>query len=368
MSRRYLAYRVLAGFTCQTPVFALFFLSRGLDCSGLMRLVLAFAAAKILCDIPSGIFADRVGRKAAVLVRVALEALSVAALFPGYFLLSSLLGGAAVAFSAGAEQALVYEWCGPAFARVFGRATSWSCVSTAVASLAGGVLAAADFRLVYALRLAALVAAGVVALTFEEPARKAVPTGRVPGPPPFRLARLLAFAGMLGAVQVAALQLQQPLLRQAGVPLGALGALYVAFQGATAAGARLSHRLRSPLAAVGMASVAGLALVAVPLPVAALSAVFLLKLAHGASLPAFGDAMNALAPGAARATSLSFRSLFEGSALLVAAPLIGRTADIVSIQAAFLVAAALAAPSLLLLETSPCDAPAGSSDASPSRA
>ncbi|MCE9584098.1 MAG: MFS transporter [Planctomycetes bacterium] len=360
MTKRFLTYRALVGFTCQAPVFALFYLANGLNFSGIMKLALAFAGAKILFDVPSGLFADRFGRKSAILLRVALEALSVAVLFGHHFVLSSILAGAAVAFSAGAEQALVYEWHGRGFAKVFGRTMSWGCVSTALAALVGGALATVDFHLVYALRLVVLAAAGVVALTFVEPPRAAVPATAAPALRlSRRLARLLAFVGAIGAVQLAALQLQQPFLRSAGVPLGALGGLYVAFQLATAAGARCAHRFSAPLHVVGFVSAAGLALVALPLPAAGVLALFFLKFAHGVSLPSFGASLNALVPAATRATSLSFRSLFEGSALLVAAPLMGWTADAVSLHAAFAVAAVLALPTLLFLETTPCVAPAG---------
>jgi hypothetical protein len=360
MTRRFLAYRALVGFTCQAPVFALFYLANGLTYSDIMGLALAFAGAKIACDIPSGILADRLGRKTAILLRVVLEATSVAVLFGHGFLLSSLLAGAATAFSAGAEQALVFEWHGRGFARVFGRATSWSCLSTALASLVGGALATVDFRLVYAVRLAVLAAAAGVALTFVEPKRPLSAASANASLPRLSrpLVRTLSFVGTLGAVQLAALQLQQPFLRVSGVPLAAFGALYVAFQVATAAGARVAHRFSSPLHAVGLVSSAGLALVALPLPVASVFAFFLLKFAHGVALPSFGASLTALAQAASRATSISFRSLFEGSVLLVAAPLMGWTADKVSLHAAFAVAAILALPALLFLESTPCVAPA----------
>lgn len=363
MARRFLVYRTLAAFTCQAPVFALFYLSKGLDYRAILMLALAFAGAKVACDVPSGIFADRFGRKAAILARVGLEALSVGVLFGDQFLLSSLLGGAAVAFSSGAEQALVFEWHGRSYTRAFGRLASWSCLSTAAAALAGGALATVDFKLVYALRLGILIAAGVVALPLPEPSRAASLGAATPAAPldRLRLARLLAFVGALGAVHVAALQLQQPYLREAGVPLAAFGAMFVAFQLATALGSRLAHRVPSPLAAVAAASAAGFAFMALPIPAAGVAAVFLLKLAHGVSLPAFGAALNALAPPSARATTLSLRSLFEGSALLLAAPLLGRVADSTSLQAAFGVAAVLVLPSFLFLEPAPCAAHAGSS-------
>lgn len=364
MESRYVLYRAFLGFTCQAPVFALFCLSEGLDYRGLMTLVLAFAAAKVLCDVPSGIFADRVGRRAAILARVGLEAVSVALLFDRQFLASSILAGAACAFSSGAEAALVYERHGADFARVFGRGSAWGCVSTALAAAAGGALALVSFDLVYALRLAALVAAGIPAAGFPRsiPAEGAV---REAGPRPVAasLLRVLALAGLLGAVQVAALQLQQPYLLGAGVPLAAFGALYVGLQLVTAAGARLAHRLPRALPAVALVSAAGFAAMAALPGLAGVAGILLLKFAHGLSLPAFGRALNERARPGARATSLSLRSLFEGAALLGAAPLLGWTAQSLSLQAAFGVAALLVIPGFLLAE-----APCVSSSGSPARA
>ena len=364
METRYIAYRALLGFTCQAPVFALFYLSEGLDYRGLMRLVLAFAAAKLLCDVPSGMFADRVGRRAALLARVGLEVLSVAVLFDRWFLASSILAGAACAFSSGAEAAAVFERHGRDFARVFGRASAWGFVSTALAAAVGGALALASYDLVYALRLAALLAAGACAWGFPASApadRAGGETGPRRSTAP--LLRALALAGLLGAVQVAALQLQQPFLRDVGIPLEAFGALYVGFQLATAAGARLSHRIPAgPLVVAGL-SFGGFALMAAPLGWAGVGGVLLLKFAHGLALPAFGRALNERARPAARATSLSLRSLFEGAALLGAAPLLGWAAHSVSLAAAFAASALLVVPALFLAE-----APCASSSGSPARA
>ena len=86
--------------------------------------------------------------------------------------------------------------------------------------------------------------------------------------------------------------------------------------------------------------------------------IFLLKFAHGLSLPAFGRALNESAPAGARATALSLRSLFEGAALLLAAPALG-AAGATSLPAAFGVAALLVIPSFFLTEA-PCVSSAGS--------
>ncbi len=357
MGTRYAAYRALLGFACQAPVFALFALEHGAGVRDLTHFALAFAAAKLLFDVPSGLLADRIGRRPAILLRIALELASVAVLFEHRFLLSACLAGAGCAFSSGAEAALVFERHPQDFARVFGRAGSWGAVSTALAALAGGALATVHFDLVYVLRLAVLLAAGGVALGF--------PAGGAPAGParrfrlPAALARGLAFAGLVGAVQVAALQLQQPYLSQSGVPLAAFGLLYVGFQLAAALGSRLAHRLPRAFPAISGLSVAGFSLMAVFPGPAGILGILLLKFAHGISLPAFGRALNERAPAGARATALSLRSLFEGAALLVAAPALGGAAAGASLPAAFGVAALLVIPSFFLMET-PCPDSAGS--------
>jgi len=285
-------------------------------------------------------------------------------LFDHQFLLSSALAGAGFACSSGAESALVYEAHGRDYPRVFGRAASWGFVSTAVAALVGGLLASVSFEAVYALRLVALALAGVVAVGFEEPLRPAPrPVGAVTLPPFAGLLKVFVLFGFLGAVHVAAVQVQQPFLRSMGVPLQALGALYVVFQLATALGAREAHRFKGPILFIVGGSVAGFALLALPAGFAVVPGILILKFAHGVSLPTLGKALNdRVAPGA-RATMLSLRSLFEGSALLVVAPALGWAADAISLPSAFALAALLLAPSLLFTEM-----PCGSSEVSPSPA
>ena len=56
---RFAAYRALLGFTCQAPIFALFYLANGLDYLGLMTLAVAFAGAMALGFVEL----DRPGRR-----------------------------------------------------------------------------------------------------------------------------------------------------------------------------------------------------------------------------------------------------------------------------------------------------------------
>ena len=363
MERAYSLYRAGLGFACQAPVFALFALEHGAGYRDLTLWTLSFAAAKAVLDVPAGVFADRAGRRPALLARALLEALSVALLFGHHFLASSLLAGAACAFSSGAEAALVFE-CRPRdFARVFGRAASWSALANATAAVVGAALALVSMEAVFALRIAVLIGAGAAALALPEPARR-MSEPSTPASPGASLARILAFAGALGAVQAAALQLQAPYLKEAGLPLGAFGAMYVVFQLATSLGARWAHRVPRGLWVVALGSALGFSTMALGAGPWGLAGILLLKGAHGVAMPVFGRALNARAPGRSRATALSLRSLFEGAALLLAAPALGWAAETWSLRGAFALAALLVIPSFFLAEENPCV----SSSNSPARA
>jgi MFS family permease len=353
MAARFTAYKALMGFTCQAPIFALFYLSNGVNYQGLMTIAVVFAIAKTCFDVPAGLLADRFGRKKAVLARIALEAVSVVLLFDRQFIPASALAGIGCAFSSGAETSLAYEGFGRDFPKNFGRASSWGFSSTAIAALAGGWLGTVSFDLVYMLRLTALVAAGAVAFGFEEPAR---PLHRAPAPSnPARtgLVRILVIVGIVGAVQVAALHLQQPFIRQAGVPLASLGILYVVFQGVSALGARAAHRLPRSLRMVTLLSTAGFVVMSLPIGILGVMGIFLLKFAHGISLPSVGKALSERTDPSRRATALSLRSLYEGAALLVAAPALGWAASSMSLASAFGLAALILAPSVYYSEV-PC--------------
>lgn len=340
--RVFLAYRVLIGFACQVPFYTLYCLSQGLHYSDLMFLAVCFSCAKIAMDVPAGILADRVGRRVALYLRIALESISILFLLRDEFIASTLLAGSALAFSGSAETALVYEWSPTQFLRIFGRAASWGHVSTAVAAVVGAGLATLDYSLVFVARLFALAGAGALIWMFpehreENPLRvdKAVQTLSL---------RPIVFIGLLGAVHIAALQLQQPFLVGTGVPVAALGALFVAFQIATAIGARIATRLPGAFMIVTILSIAGFGVMAFPIGAAGILALFVHKFAFGISLPTVGRILNQNAAPQARATSISMRSLSEGAALAVCAPIMGWAADAWSIQAAFAVAAALSLP------------------------
>lgn len=169
VSRRLLTFLNWFATGLFTPVLALMLLERGCTLETLPLVLACYSAVVIVCEVPSGIFADLMGRKRTFLVSCGLYAVAVTALLfagsvwtlvPGF-----LLYGAARAFASGSLDALFVEEAvgekGPeALATVTGQLSLWQVLGLTAGALAGGALP--NWR-GYALHLAARLALVVLA-------------------------------------------------------------------------------------------------------------------------------------------------------------------------------------------------------------
>jgi MFS family permease len=129
----FIAFRVLFNARWYYPVLAVLFLDFGLSVEQYALLNVAWAAAIVGLEVPSGALADRFGRKRMVVVAAGLMVLemTVFALAPlGHptllfilFFLNRLLSGAAEASASGADEALAYDSLASE-----GRAGEWPAV------------------------------------------------------------------------------------------------------------------------------------------------------------------------------------------------------------------------------------------------
>jgi MFS family permease len=129
----FIAFRVLFNARWYYPVLAVLFLDFGLSVEQYALLNVAWAAAIVGLEVPSGALADRFGRKRMVVVAAGLMVLemTVFAVAPlGHptllfvlFLLNRLLSGAAEASASGADEALAYDSLASE-----GRAGEWPAV------------------------------------------------------------------------------------------------------------------------------------------------------------------------------------------------------------------------------------------------
>ena len=95
------------------PIWILFYQSRGLNIAEIGFVLSGTYLASFIFEYPTGIFADKYGRKLSLLISLALVTLSLVIEVNSFsvlqFYIASLLFGCGWAFSSGSLQALVYD-------------------------------------------------------------------------------------------------------------------------------------------------------------------------------------------------------------------------------------------------------------------
>lgn len=160
------------------PIRILYFLSFGLSFTQIGFIELAAALVIIVLEIPTGVFADIVGRKISRLIAyllsiTAFSCMSLGSTLP-VFILGWSLSGAADAFQSGAQDALVFDTLKGLsrekdYLKVKSHFLLINTISVVVGSLIGSALYIIDHRLPWYLITATIVISTLVFLTVREP-------------------------------------------------------------------------------------------------------------------------------------------------------------------------------------------------------
>src|SRR6266545_5670819 len=178
---RYFVYTALKGFGFGlfVAVWVIYLQQqRGLSLSQAALIDVTFFVAAAFAEVPTGIVADRFGRKTSMVAGAALMSLGMlgwtfAPTLP-LIMLAYVAMGVGITFLSGAEDAFFYETLqvtGRAsnYTRLVGRVSATFPGALALGSVAGGVLAAINLRLPFLIAgLVLLLTLGIV-LTFREP-------------------------------------------------------------------------------------------------------------------------------------------------------------------------------------------------------
>lgn len=338
-----------------------FWQSLGLDQTQIYLLQSIFAAACVLCEMPSGWFADAFGRRHCLLVSAiacptGFLTFALANSFT-HLALAEVLLGVGMAFASGADSALAFESMHAVdgtkgYRRFESRALAVSTAAEALAAAAGGLLALASLRAPIWGQVALDAAMLPVVLALREPTRAREQAGNPARRNPVRdmaaafayavrghrqIPWLLAASAVLNTLTYLAVWLVQPYYQQAGVPLGWFGVLWAVQLLAVASfapfGARLELTLGRPatlalLVAVGAGTYAALA-AGLSFGVAALGLPVLLgfALVRAVSQPLMREAVNNRVGSEIRASLLSVQSLLHRLAYMLLGPLVGYIVD-----------------------------------------
>jgi len=370
---RMMTYALLAECLLILPVLIPLYVSRGLSATDVFLVQAVFTVGVFVFEVPSGYFADVLGRKLSLVIAAAFwvagfSAYALARSFAG-FATAELLLAFGMSMRSGTDAALVYDSLLEAgaekeFGRYQGRVELASRVGTAAASVGGGLLGMVLLELPVYANIGTAVLMLVVALTFTEPRRTRPPyespllgigraIGRCAHDPELLLPLLLG--GVMQCVGIVGLWAFLLLLQKNGVGAFPMGVVCAVFQLASGFGAQRSLAVERAIGArrlvlvLPWVGVSVLALALWPSVPACVAVMVTNAFVWGLSGPLLMTRVNERTASDLRATVISLGSMSGRLLYAAVAPIVGKLADRVSLAAGLGLLAAVALTGTVVL-------------------
>ena len=352
--RRFYAYKLSTETYFLSAIWILFLQSRGFSLTEIGLAEAAFHLAPLLLELPSGSFADLVGRRWSLAIGSLLIAISSAVLWMADSLpvamFALFLHGASYSFRSGADQAFLYESLGErqgSFAGIFGKLLGASYLVAGATAWIGAALSDITYGLPFALSIGVALGGVWLAVGLAEPPRdpsagvRAKPTvlghmreaRRALRAQPTVAAMLVFSGGFWASVSIAGLYLPAA-FSDRGLSNTLIGALFGAMLVMDALGAVLAGRVsgigRFSSQVVILGAVSGFLLAGTAAGALwfALTAFLLSRLISGLIEPLLFAWFNRKLPSEQRATLLSIESWMFSLTMIFAFPLAGRLAEV----------------------------------------
>lgn len=243
--------------------------ARGLTFREIMVLGAIYSAAVILVEVPTGAFADRIGRKVSMMFgALAMVASCVVATTAHSFLVfavAEFFAAMSMALCSGADSAYLYDYLekndeGESYPRREGTASAWHQVGSAAAFACGGFLAQIDMTLPYYVTAGVAFCAFILAALLSSERLPDAPLGGIRKElasyrkqmgaavrDVFRssnLLRTIFYSSLVFLLLRATIYLYQPFLESRGFSLAETGLVFAGVYILAAFFAKACHRLR----------------------------------------------------------------------------------------------------------------------------
>ncbi len=254
--RLFYLFRLLATSYLWVPILVPFMVSRGLGWREIMLLASIYSVVVIFVEVPTGAFADRMGRRQSMMVgALAMVAACIMAYYAqtfGHFVIAEVLAAVSMSLCSGADSAYLFDLLqehgrGHEYPAREGTASAWHQAGSALAFAGGGLLGEFDLALPYLVTAGvALAAFAVAAMMRTERPPRARPLQRQPARQELRtylqtmrmaLADVRASSALLWAVVFSAVvfvllratvYLYQPYLDARGFSVSEVGFIFAA--------------------------------------------------------------------------------------------------------------------------------------------
>jgi len=349
------------------PIMILFLQFHELTYTEIFLLYAIQSFVVFLLEIPSGVFADLFGKKAALVISRAslIPAYSLFAVADGFwvFLLAMIFMALNKAFKSGTHKAFIFDYMEQNPSKitpteVFGKNKFWARMGEALASAAGGFIAARlGFPIVFVFALIPVLVNLFNALTYGKIEEKHTVTkfslslhfkhigeslAEIKGNKIVQ--RLIVNSAIFVSCMEASEKFFQPYMVEARIPIEWFGFVYMIILIITAFGSRYAYLFETKFRRTDIANVSGwigiVPFVILGLEFVSISGIilfFIILFLKSARRPSMITELNTYISSAKRATILSTESLFRALFLLAFLPIIGHLSDSFSIYTAMLI-------------------------------
>ncbi len=347
----YYAFHLFVNIAFWLPIYAIFFLQQGLSYSALLLLYAVDNLLQTVIEIPSGVLADRWGRKPVLLMGALMQAAGFLLIAFGgtivWYVVAMALHGTALAFLSGSDAAFLYDSLVAAgrereFRRIEGRAYMFNLIGWGAGGLLGGLLAAKSLALPYILSgLASILAFFVMAICVEPPRREAfdaVPLNLLKDA--LRALRrngmirsIIIYSSVIFGLLLTMHKFSQPYLERTGIGLEYFGVIYFIWLMCAAVSSNYSERIGNAIGLRAYFLLLPLITGGVIIYLGLMQNVFGVALAvlyqfvWGSLRPQMYQIINHEAETSARATLLSMSGFGMSVTYVIAAPIFGWIAD-----------------------------------------
>jgi MFS family permease len=254
--RLFYLFRLLATSYLYVPIFMLFMESRGLSFGERMALGGLYSAVVILVEIPTGVFADRIGRRQSMMLGAATMVASCLLAYESHsfaaFAVAEALAAVSMALCSGADSAYLFDLLAErGVAHEYGRrestASAWHLMGSAIAFAGSGYLASIDLGLPYLVTAGVATAAMVVAALLRDDRPRQRSRGSLPSASAVlrawaghmrqavrdvaanpRLSWIIGYSAVVFVLLRATVYLYQPYLKTRGLDVRDIGLVFAA--------------------------------------------------------------------------------------------------------------------------------------------
>ncbi|MDP7358582.1 MAG: MFS transporter [Pseudomonadales bacterium] len=340
------------------PVMTLFWQENGLSLLEVMVLQSIFSIATVLMEFPSGVLADRYGRRRVLIAAslMSLVGLTIYSVADGFysFLVAELLLAVWIALMSGADSALLYDSLKELkredeYTQIWGNIQFYSLVFLAGVNILGGIIATQGLRYTLYASLPFSLIAFLSSFYFVEAGRESS-SGSVRQQLSevgsvfslkSQLLWIVVYGGVVFAFNQGGLWIYQPYFRLTGIEIVYFGVIFAAFHVVAAVAGKYTWWLESYLGANRLLAVllvltAGASiLMGLHLAIYSFAFVFVHQVVRGIFRILISNEINRRVDTAIRASVLSVHALSGRIVYALLIPVVGWLADVYTLEDAF---------------------------------